>query len=229
MTKFLKTTALAGVAALAMAGSASALTFGSIPDGAFNNGLDDVYGAGTTERSGYYGAQLYFSGPADTELTIEYLGAEGAFENEFHYKDSLLFTTAGVDGEGTWCSTSLTGCTAPLASTTVTVSAGLIDFFFKSPLGDAVNGFNADNALGATEVNYFVTFDNGEASTSGQSVVLWFDDDGANDDDNHDDMAIRLTLKGGNVVADVPLPAAGWMLLAGLGGLGAVARRKKKA
>jgi hypothetical protein len=30
-------------------------------------------------------------------------------------------------------------------------------------------------------------------------------------------------------VAPVPLPAAGWMLLAGLGGLGAVARRRRKA
>ncbi|MEP5950139.1 MAG: VPLPA-CTERM sorting domain-containing protein, partial [Lentilitoribacter sp.] len=30
-------------------------------------------------------------------------------------------------------------------------------------------------------------------------------------------------------IAPVPLPASGWVLLAGIGGMGALARRKKKA
>ncbi len=39
-------------------------------------------------------------------------------------------------------------------------------------------------------------------------------------------MSSEIMPTGGDGVSDVPLPAAAWMLLAGLGGLGAVARRK---
>ncbi|MRH20450.1 VPLPA-CTERM sorting domain-containing protein [Rhodovulum strictum] len=39
-------------------------------------------------------------------------------------------------------------------------------------------------------------------------------------------MAVRIRIDNGSISA-VPLPAAGWLLIAGLGGLGVVARRKK--
>ncbi|MEY1557463.1 VPLPA-CTERM sorting domain-containing protein [Yoonia sp. R2331] len=42
------------------------------------------------------------------------------------------------------------------------------------------------------------------------------------------DVNVNLVPNGGNLT-DVPLPAAGWMLIAGLGGLAAAKRRRKKA
>ena len=198
-----------------MATSSSAATMGTIPDGAVNEGLEEIYGAGTISRTGYYGANLQAN--FDTELLIEYLGSEAGFDNSFYFAGVELFSTGG--NTNTFDNTGI-------ASTTVNVTAGLLDFLFRSPLGDAVNGSNPDDAGGAASLpNFFVSFQVATA-TSGNSLILWFDDDGAGDDDNHDDMVIRITALNGEISL-VPLPAAGFLLLGGLGGLAALKRRKK--
>jgi hypothetical protein len=212
MTKLLT----AGAFAAAMtAGTAEALTYGTIPQGVQSNeGVGPIYG--TTSRGGYYGAALYLlAGINGANLTFTYLGNEAGYPNEFWFQGTKLFT-AGADGFNA------AGPTTVINN----VASGLLDFFFRSPEGDAANGSNPDDGLGMGNVgpNFFVSFDNGELSTSGTSLVLWFDDNGANNDDNHDDMAIRVSIANG--VAAVPVPAAGFLLIGALGGLAALRRRK---
>lgn len=217
-----------GAAALVfgMAGAASAVTFGSIPTApVVNDGLDDIYGAGTTSRNGWYGATLFLvGGPADIE--VSYIGSEAGFENEFWWDGALFAKTTGIAGTGVWDKDGLLNEFGSFKQTFTNVASGALEFFFKSPLGSAINGVtNPNPKLGEAGPNFFVTFEN-ENAAGGQVAYLWFDDDGAGSDDNHDDMAIRIAISSGSLSA-IPLPAAGWLLLAGLGGLGALRRFRK--
>ena len=203
-------------------GSASAYVAGSIPTGAQpNDGVVPVYGA--TPRSGYFGANVWLVGGPAT-LTIEYFGSEAGFDNSFAFGGSTLFNTGG----GTSPSGNFTG--SALASTSVaSVASGLLDFSFTSPLGTVTNGSNPDNTTDGV-VNFFATFydPNDGTATSGTVLDLWLDDAGANDDDDHDDMMIRLSVEGGSLTT-VPIPAAVWLFgsaLLGMVGIGTRRARK---
>lgn len=218
MRHFLLTLIGAAAMVLGVATPAAAVTFGAIPQGATNDGLSTIYGS-TDPRKGWYGAQLFLvGGPADIE--VSYIGSEAGFKNEFWWDGALFATTPGTAGTGVWNAAGF------VTTTFLGVASGPLSFFFKSDLGVAMNdGTNPDPTLGEAGPNYFVSFANENAS-GGQEVILWFDDDGAGSDDNHDDMAIRLKITNGNLSV-IPLPAAGWLLLAGLGGLGALRRFRK--
>lgn len=213
-----KLAAATAVAAL-LAGGASAAVVGTIPGSGTNDALVPVFGSGTTTRTGYYGAQLYLTGTAD--LTVEFIGAEAGNKNTFHWADLLFATTSGSGGWST---------AGAYSNTYSSVAAGLLDFAFgiNSTTASLFNGTNPDGSGPSSPANFFVTFDDENAS-SGQIAYLFLDD-GDVSDDNHDDMVIRLSVTGGDIsIAPVPLPAAGFLLLGGLGAMGAIARRRKSA
>ena len=227
----MKSAAIAGAATLVLsAGAASALTFGSIPGGAIkNDGLIPTYGAGTTSVNGYYGATLALLG-SNANIDVEYLGSEASRTNEFVFEGNILFTTPGT--AGSWAQ-------AGTGTTTVNnVSVGILDFLFDysrdvpPPVtpDQVANGSNPDGSGPSSPANFFVTFNplGDGTATSGTTVDIWFDDGGAGPDDNHDDMLIRLTVSGGSI-SIVPVPASVPLLLTALGGLGFMARRKRKS
>lgn len=209
-SKALKSTAVAAAVLLGTMTGSNAATFGSIPGigGGSNEALPALFG--TSSRNGYYGASLYLTGMAD--VTVEYLGSEAGNKNTFSWAGNLFATTPG--GGGVWKPGSV-------SDTFMNVAAGLLDFAF----GINTNASNpGDHAAGIG--NFFVSFANENAS-SGTMAYLFFDDIGS-PDDNHDDMVIRLSVANGGIsIAPIPLPAAGFLLIGGLGLMGAVARRRK--
>lgn len=216
-SKTLKSTAVAAAVLLGTLTASNAATIPG-PGGGANDALVPLFGAGVTTRQGHYGASLYLWGTAD--ILVEYLGAEAGFNNSFSWAGNLFTTTPG--GGGAWVPPP-----AAVSQIFTGVTSGLLDFAFgaNSVVGTNTNASNPGDH-GAGRANFFVSFANENAS-SGNMVYLFFDDIGS-PDDNHDDMVIRLSVANGAIgIAPIPLPAAGFLLLGGLGIMGAVARRRK--
>ena len=193
--------------AVLMSSGGSAGTI-SAADG--NDGVNPIYG--TDSRGGFYGADLSWTGAIPANVTVTFLGREAEFNNAFVWDGSTIFENDNF-GDNVFSN-------AGFASQSFSnVLAGLLPFLFSTPNGDAVNGSNGDNT--DPEIpNFFLSFDNNATGTSGNSVVLWLDD-ARQVDDNHDDMAIRIS-----VATPIPLPASVLMLFAALGGLGALSRKR---
>lgn len=207
---------IAGALAMTMAGAGAASAapvFGSIPDGATNEALQPLFGTDT--RNGWYGATLYLiGGPVD--ILVEYLGSEAGFNNNFTFEGFSQNTGGG---------TNIFNPGGITSTTLLNVASGILNFSFTSPLGTVTNGDPNDNVPGA--VNFFVSFANENAS-GGVVAYLFLDDAGAGDDDNHDDMVIRISIVGGNGSFEIPIPAAAWLMLAGIGGIGGLSMRKRR-
>ena len=146
-------------------------------------------------------------GPAD--VTYSYLGSEAGFQDKaFHtLPNTLLFTTPGSTGGA--FSTACGIC----VSSPFFIANGSLPFQFVSPLGTINNGSN-----GAAEPNFGVWL-----SADATTAYLFFNDKGAGPDADFDDMIIKATLS----VSKVPEPSTYAMLLAGLGIMGAVVRRRR--
>ena len=229
--KRILTTASAALLALGTAASASTFTLnngtaGLIPGGtATNEVLTNVFSQ--SAASGYYGADIVLD--ADSNIDVAFFGFEAGFRNSFVIGGTTTTTAdidglnGGVSGDGEEYAEDLA---TPLSSFTLNnVTSGLLDFsFFADLTGDNIevaNGSNPDNS--ATNPNFFVSEGRGSA---GQTLFLFFDDGGAGNDDNHDDLVVRLSIGDGNTdPSPVPLPATGLLLLGALGGMRMMKRR----
>lgn len=131
-------------------------------------------------------------------ITVTFLGKEAGATN-------YAFSIAGG---------SVSNLDTPgVSSYSTIVSGGVLDYAFKSSIGTlAQNGgpFTGSAAMGFSDI-----------MNGGTTVYAYFDDSGAEDDRDYDDMVVRID------VSAIPVPAAGFLLLGGLGGFAAMKRRKK--
>lgn len=184
-----------------------------------NTGLVPVFGA--TRMSGYQGSSIILNGTGT--ITYEILGYEAGARNTFGYNGVALFTTPGGHGEA-WAAVS--GATGILDAGAF---AGLVDFYFSTTDNMAASQGGSHMVTnggtnGAPSVNFFATFGNDGEATTGNSLYLFFDDRGGwpQSDNDHDDLAVRLTF----TPTPVPEPATLALLAVGLIGLG-IARHRK--
>jgi len=148
---------------------------------------------------------LSVSGPA--KVTFTYLGSEAGFRNS---SVNLLTATTIFANHGVSAVGDVVEAMFP---------AGLLAFSYNSGNGSGIanNGVAFNTNLADIGIAFSQLFNNS------RSVLVFFDDNGAGPDRDFDDLAMRID------VAPVPVPAAGVLLLAALGGLGLAARRRRAA
>jgi hypothetical protein len=179
------------------------------------------WGTGSFPFGGYFGSTLSVTGiePGKTaKLDITWVGHESWIVNTFEYNGTTVFTNPGEDD----------GAVLEWVSTVANMdSDGIVPFSFTSyghPTETVNNGANT----GEDETpNFFISFwdptlnppgaDTSWGDKDGQTAWIFLDDNAGGD--NHDDMLVRIT------VSQVPIPAAAWILGAGLLGLVGIRRK----
>lgn len=142
-------------------------------------------------------------------ITFTYLGSEAGFTNlgvEL-IGDTIVFRNSG-----------------PASNFGDTFSfdfgPGLIPFAFET-LGNGGATVANNGVVDPSDTELEIAYS--EIFNGGRSINVFFGDSGAGVDGDLDDLGIRID------VAPIPLPAAGWLMIAGLGGLAALRRKRKAA
>jgi hypothetical protein len=190
-------------------------TAGLIPDAGQTNEVVTELGLGAP-LAGFFGAKVILEGRAS--LLVEFLGYEAGYANSFSFAGGGFSSetddpTPGDNSEI---------FAAPPSYRTDTL-AGLLHFVFSTSGGGAPKSVaNATNpnksGKHGTGINFFASIVGDPGAHSGRSVILFFDDNGANGDSDYDDLVVRLSV--------VPVPPSLPLLLGALVGLHYVSRRR---
>lgn len=174
---------------------------------------DEILSQGIDQMNA--GAQLRVS--QDGYIDFYYIGALSGYTNSFTARDSAAFGTA----EGLLTEHNESFNFTGYADFSIAVSANeAVDFSFTSDNGSALTP--VDNFSGTNLQGLGILFADSQ-SGSLQQVLLGYDDQIFNDDDDFDDMLIRAEFRPGpglpepGDVTAVPLPAAVWLFAGGLG------------
>lgn len=171
------------------------------------------------------GAQLRVS--EDGYIDFYYTAAESAYNNSF------TATGNGLDGNNSGFLTEHNEAFdfAGYAGFTIAVSADdIVNFSFTSDNRDALKP--VDNYTGTNLHGLGILFDSSQSGAL-QQVLLGYDDQLYNDDNDFEDMLVRADFRaaslsvpvgGASDVTAVPLPAAVWLFLSGLAGVAGFAR-----
>ena len=196
----------------AVAFSASAVSTVSVT-GNFPGAIDgqnDFITELTAAGSPTFGDSASFFLNMRSILTFTLVAAESGRQNDFTVQGlGTLSEPAGNVGAGR-LGEGADFMTANFGSLSGTFDAGSLDALLQFSNAD-------DGDILPGEVMFGVFTPNGPGDYSKFFLAL---DDGDEVDDNHDDMIIRVD------VSQIPLPASVLMLLAALGGLGVVSRRR---
>ena len=193
----LSTTMPAGASFVLVGGTTQSLP---ITGNNFNAGL----GAQNFDQM-TYGSQLRVSQGGFVDFL--YIGAESGFTNTIASgAHALTEHNEAFDFSG-------------YSGFTIAVSAGdTLNFTFTSDNVKAltpVDNFNGTNLQGLG-----IVYNSSQVGSLLQ-VVLGYDDQYLNDDDNHDDMMVRADFR------PVPVPLSVWLLGTGLLGMAGIGRRKQ--
>ncbi|EIC23448.1 hypothetical protein [Thiorhodovibrio frisius] len=183
--------------------------FGSVNNGALtvSGGSGDSAIGSHSYSGGWVGADVSWTGAGTTAFTVEFLGENAGWNNEFEFAiGNSIFTNNSTD----------TGTTV-----TTSLNSGEFGFKFLANGGSQVTVTNFTNLSNfdrrPAPIFFSATEDNGSL------LVLWLDDSGAGPDTDFNDMGVRIT------ASAVPIPAALPLFMSALAGLGFAGYRRRKA
>jgi hypothetical protein len=160
------------------------------------------------------------------QLTFYYVGAESGFTN------TLNVTGGGTHADdnsfpGGWSNPALFSITLGAnQSVPLSFTSSGPGFPLAPGGGNSLGAGNFDRSIGFAVLSCTTgapaCFSTDQSLLTGNVFAFLLDDGGANVDDNHDDYVGYMV-----ATTPVPLPAAAWLLLSGVGLLGAAGRRRK--
>jgi len=164
------------------------------------------------------GGQLRVS--QDGFIDFYYVGAESGFNNTFTAQGNAL----SGNNKGFLTEHNEAFDFSGYAGFTIAVSANdILNFSFTS---DNATALTPVENLGNTNLQGLGIYFDPSQSGSLQQVLLGYDDQTINDDNDFEDMLVRADFRPASAV---PLPATIWLFGGGLLGLIGIARRKKLA